>query len=170
VLHGGGGLQLLSEGYLEGLRYGGSRRLNVAQEPGSEIVEAWAADDTVLLWISDLARTELHSALVRKVREGEVTEEVLHEILECFRVDLLHRFHIVPLTARIVESAIDVLIERGKRYPLRALNALQLAPAQAVEGGGLIFVTADSKLTAVASVVFSQVLNPEVGERDHGMR
>ena len=37
-------------------------------EPGSDLVEAWAADETVLLWISDLARTELHSALIRKVR------------------------------------------------------------------------------------------------------
>jgi hypothetical protein len=52
----------------------------------------------------------------------------------------------------------------------RTLDALQLASAQAVEGEGLIFVTADSKLTTVASVVFSQVLNPEVGERGHGMR
>lgn len=140
------------------------------QEPGSELVEAWAADDTVFLWISDLARTELHSALIRKMREGEVTEEVLHELLDCFRVDLFHRFHIVPLTARIVESAINLLIEHGKRYPLRTLDALQLASAQAVAGEGLTFVTADSKLIAVASVVFSQVLNPEMGDRDHGMR
>jgi predicted nucleic acid-binding protein len=56
------------------------------QEPGSESVEAWAADDTVLLWVSDLARAEFHSALIRKVREGDVTEEVLHAILECFRI------------------------------------------------------------------------------------
>jgi uncharacterized protein len=72
-------------------------------------VEAWAADDTILLWISDLARAELHSALIRKVREGELTEEVLHGILECFRVDLLHRFYIVPLTAMILEGAIKLL-------------------------------------------------------------
>ena len=51
-------------------------------EAGSESLEAWAADDTMLLWISDLARAELHSALIRKVREGELTEEVLHGILE----------------------------------------------------------------------------------------
>lgn len=138
-------------------------------EPGSDLVEAWAADGTVLLWISDLARTELHSALIRKVREGEVTTEVLHEILEGFRIDLLHRFHIVPLAAGIVEGAIDLLIEHGKRHPLRTLDALQLASAQAVGAEGLTFVTADSKLITVASVVFSQVLNPEVSDRDHGI-
>jgi uncharacterized protein len=139
-------------------------------EAGSELVEAWAADDTILLWISDLARAELYSALIRKVREGELTEEVLHETLECFRVDLLHRFYIVPLTAMVLEGAINLLIEYGKRYPLRTLDALQLASAQAVHGEGLTFVTADSKLVAIASVIFSQVLNPEVGDRDHGMR
>jgi predicted nucleic acid-binding protein len=130
-------------------------------EAGSELVETWAADDTVLLWISDLAHAELHSALIRKVREGELREEVLHGLLECFRVDLLHRFHLVHLTARIVVGAIDLLIEHGKRHPLRTLDALQLASAQAIERGELTFVTADRKLIAAASVIFSQVLNPE---------
>ena len=130
-------------------------------EPGSELVETWAADDTVLLWISDLAHAELHSALIRKVREGELREEVLHGLLECFRVDLLHRFHLVHQTARIVVGAIDLLSEHGRRHPLRTLDALQLASAQAIEREELTFVTADRKLIAAASVIFSQVLNPE---------
>jgi predicted nucleic acid-binding protein len=135
-------------------------------EAGSRLVEAWAADDTTLLWISDLARAELHSALIRKVREGELTEEALHGVLECFRVDLLHRFYIMPLTAMVLERAINLLLGYGKRYPLRTLDALQLASAQAVHGERLTFVTADSKLFTIASVIFSQVLNPEIGDRD----
>lgn len=124
----------------------------------------------MLLWISDLACAESHSALIRKVPEGEQAEEVLHGTLECFRVDLLYRFYIVPLTAMVLEGAINLLIDYGKRYSLRTLDALQLASAQAVHGEGMTFVTADSKLVAIASVIFSQVLNPEVGDRDHGMR
>jgi len=53
---------------------------------------------------------------------------------------------------------------------MRTLDALQLASAQAVHGEGLTFGTADSKLVAIASVIFSQVLNPGVRDRDHGMR
>jgi predicted nucleic acid-binding protein len=67
----------------------------------------------------------------------------------------------VHLTARIVVGAIDLLIEHGKRHPLRTLDALQLASAQSIERGELTFVTADRKLIAAASVIFSQVLNPE---------
>jgi hypothetical protein len=41
---------------------------------------------------------------------------------------------IVPLAAGIVSSAVDLLPEHGKRSPLRALDALQLASAQAEVG------------------------------------
>ena len=34
------------------------------QEQGSERVEGWAADRTIRLWLSDLARIELHSVFV----------------------------------------------------------------------------------------------------------
>jgi uncharacterized protein len=44
------------------------------QELGSEIVEGWAATPSVQLWVSDLARVELHSVFSRKVREGELAE------------------------------------------------------------------------------------------------
>ena len=109
-------------------------------EAGSELAEAWAADDTMLLWISDLARAELHSALIWKVREGELTEEVLHGISECFRE---HRDHLPPVLISdhsqrwslrgpsICSSSMERDILRGS-----FLDALQLASAQAVMGKG----------------------------------
>jgi predicted nucleic acid-binding protein len=63
-----------------------------------------------------------------------------------------------------------LLIEHGKSYPLRTLDALQLASAQAVEVERLTFVTADSKLIVVASMIFAQVLNPEMWDRNHGIK
>ena len=71
------------------------------QEQGSETVEGWAADHTIRLWLSDLARVELHSVFVRKVREGELAEAALQTALECFREDLRSRFRIVLLTEDI---------------------------------------------------------------------
>jgi hypothetical protein len=41
------------------------------------MVEGWAADHAIRLWLSDLARIELHSVFVRKVREGELAEAIL---------------------------------------------------------------------------------------------
>jgi hypothetical protein len=55
---------------------------------------------------------------------------------------------VVPLAAGIVSSGVDLLPEHGKRSPLRALDALQLASAQTVEGE----------------------LSPKVGDRDRRMR
>jgi predicted nucleic acid-binding protein len=52
------------------------------QEQGSEMVQRWAADHTIRLWLSDLARAEFYSVFVRKVREGELAEATLQTVLE----------------------------------------------------------------------------------------
>ena len=132
------------------------------QEQGSETVEGWAADHTIQIWLSDLARVELHSVFVRKVREGELTEAALQTALECFREDLHGRFYLVLLTEDIIERAIALLLEHGKRRPLRTLDALQIASAQAVASDGLTFVTADRQLFTAASELFPHTINPEV--------
>jgi predicted nucleic acid-binding protein len=80
------------------------------QEQGSEMVEGWAADHTIRLWLSDLARVELHSVFVRKVRAGELVEATLPTALKCFHEDLRSRFHIVRLTEDIIERAISLLL------------------------------------------------------------
>jgi predicted nucleic acid-binding protein len=113
------------------------------QGQGSEMVERWAADHTIGLWLSDLARAEFHSVFVRKVREGELAEATLQTVLECFHADLHSRFRLVLLAEDIIERAIALLLEHGKRRPLRTLDALQIASAQAVENNSLTFVTAD---------------------------
>jgi uncharacterized protein len=136
------------------------------QEQGSETVEGWAADHTIQIWLSDLARVELHSVFVRKVREGELAEAALQTVLECFREDLSSRFHIVLFTEDIIERAILLLLEYGKRRPLRTLDALQIASAKAVESNSLTFVTADRQLFAAASELFPHTINPEV-ESEH---
>ena len=113
------------------------------QEQDSEIVEGWAADHTIRLWLSDLARVELHSIFVRKVREGELAEATLQRVLECFREDLHSRFYLVLLTEDIIEQAITLLFDHGKRHPLHTLDALQIASARAVGSSDLTFVTAE---------------------------
>ena len=130
-------------------------------------MEGWAADRTIRLWLSDLARIELHSVFVRKVREGELAEAMLQTVLECFREDLRSRFHVVLLTEDIIERAISLLLEHGKRRPLRTLDALQIASAKAVGSNDLTFVTADRQLFTAASALFPHTINPEVESERH---
>ena len=103
----------------------------------------------------------LYSVCLRKVREGQLTEEKLRTVMDCFADDVFNRFHVVPLDGRMVEQAVTLLLQHGKRQSLRTLDAFQIAAAQAVMGGAIPFVTADRKLVAVAKNVFSQVINPE---------
>jgi uncharacterized protein len=137
------------------------------QEQGSEMVERWAADHTIRLWLSDLARAEFHSVFVRKVREGELAEATLQTVLECFHEDLRSRFRLVLLAEDIIERAIALLLEHGKRRPLRTLEALQIASAQALESNSLTFVTADRQLFTVASEFFPHTINPEMESEHH---
>ena len=50
------------------------------QEQGTELVEGLAADQTVRMWLSELARVELHSVFIRKTREGELVEADLQRV------------------------------------------------------------------------------------------
>lgn len=131
------------------------------EERGSKEVERLAADLTVPLVVSEIARVEFHSAFARKVREGHLTDAAFQEVLACFREDLDHRYQVVPVGAATFETAIGLLIEHGTTAPLRTLDALQIASAKAVETSELTFVTADTKVVTVASQVFGRVLNPE---------
>lgn len=131
------------------------------QESGSDVVERLASSTTTHLWITELTHVEFHSVCLRKVREGQLTEEKLRTVLDCFADDTRNRFHVVPLDRRIVEQAVMLLLQHGKHQSLRTLDALQLAAGQVVMGGAITFVTADRKLVAVAKNIFPQVIDPE---------
>lgn len=131
------------------------------EEQGSVEVERLAADLATSLAVSEIARVELHSAFARKVRQGQLTDSAFQEVLTCFRDDLDHRYQVVPVDAATFETAIGLLLQHGTTSPLRTLDALQIASAQAVETSELTFVTADTKLLTVALLVFGRVMNPE---------
>lgn len=131
------------------------------QELGSDVVENLASSLTTHLWIAELTHVEFHSVCLRKVREGQLTEEKLRTVLACFADDVRSRFHVVPLDRRMIEQAVMLLLRHGTHQSLRTLDAFQLAAAQAVMGGSMTFVTADRKLVAVAKKIFPQVIDPE---------
>jgi len=133
------------------------------EEPSSEVIEALAADLAVELSVSEVARVELHSALVRKRRDGQLTDTALQEALACFRDDAAHRFRVVPVAGVTFDAAIDLLLQHGTHVPLRTLDALQLAAAKAAGTPEPTFVTADAQLITVAARIFTRVMNPEVG-------
>src|SRR5215510_10909357 len=124
------------------------------QEIGSDLVENLASSPRAHLWIAELTQVEFHSVCLHKVREGQLTEEHLQTVLDCFTDDVRNRFQLVPLNRSMVEQAVTFLLHYGKQQSLRTLDAFQLAAAQAVTDGSITFMAADKKLVVVAKNIF----------------
>ncbi len=115
-------------------------------EPGSDQVAGWV-ESQPLLALSRLASLELGCAVRRRVRSGSLPAALADEALEHFAEDLRSgAFTLLPLLDEQVMAA-EALLDRTN-VPLRALDALHLAAAQAVRA--VDFATADRQLAAAA--------------------
>jgi hypothetical protein len=96
--------------------------------------------------ISDLALTEMASALGRRLREGRLrlaeARRLQHEAEKL--ADVCHRLELTPPIHRRAER----LLLSSKEVPLRALDALHLATALAADAATV--VTYDPRLRAAA--------------------
>ena len=105
----------------------------VSREPDSEAYNSLVAGNTVVT--SELAVTEVRSALLAKERAGRISTR---ERLQSWR--LFHdkvrdeEIHLLPLTRQVVERAGAVIEQCHPRVPLRTLDALHVATAE-LHGG-----------------------------------
>lgn len=96
--------------------------------------------------ISPLVEIELHCAVARKVRAGEMGPAVARRIFAEFRTHLAEpRFNFVPI--QMAEYSLACQWFEGLSSPLRALDALHLAAAFTND---LVLVTADKVLAKSA--------------------
>ena len=133
-------------------------------ESGSGWLRSLLASTQVdLLFTSRMTIVEVMSAFARRVREGALTSEEFAAAENALRGDCLRDYQIMPPTIEIVDLACSLL----QRHPLRAYDATYLASALsaqkflATEGHpGLIFLSADDRLTSAASVEGLETDNP----------
>ncbi|MBU2600719.1 MAG: type II toxin-antitoxin system VapC family toxin [Actinobacteria bacterium] len=106
-------------------------------EPGSDTIAAVLAEADRLI-VSALTLPECVSAFRRLAREGHVTSEQYERLKAIVLLDLSDAVvcHVVP---EVIDLAIDCL----EQYPLRTLDAMQLAGARAVKPD--LFVTSDRR-------------------------
>jgi uncharacterized protein len=100
--------------------------------------------------VSDLASVEMASLLARRVRNGDLGADNATRLLGSFLLHADDEYLMVPLDGTVLEHARTLVA----RYPLRTLDAIQLASAQrtaAVLGEALTFVTGDHALLAAAT-------------------
>lgn len=120
------------------------------REPGSDEVDIFLGN-LASVSISRLAVVELRCLLGRRRRNREITPPLERKVFAAFEEDVaLGFFEVHPLEDRQVLGALD-LLGRMTRYPLRTLDAIHLAVANAI--GARVFASADHMLARVAAAL-----------------
>ena len=122
--------------------------LFLAERESRRVREWLAEDDRIVTWV--WTRTEIVSAVERRVREGVLSRSERRLVLERFRELAASWDEVTDVLA--VRSLADLLLAR---HPLRAADAGQLGAALLIQnqfGGALPFVCLDERLSAAAEL------------------
>ena len=98
-------------------------------EPGSNWVKSLSASEPVV--VSVLAGVELASALARRVRQGDLSNDDKDLIFQSFLRDLSSYF-VVGMREDVIEEATNMLLTGPATIALRSLDSLHLATARIV--------------------------------------
>jgi predicted nucleic acid-binding protein len=120
-------------------------------EPDSDALESALVRRRDLV-VSDLAVTELTSAIARRVREAQLAVSQAKRVYRRIQQDVNGgEFHRTELTAAAHREAERLLMGIGRRVPLRAADALHLALAALA--GARALITFDRHMTTAAKAL-----------------
>ena len=127
------------------------------------IIREIGSEETRNIWnlsnekvCSQVTRTEMHFALMRKVREGSVLVSAVPAHLGA-----LDRLFADVTLIDITSDVIDASCELVKEFPLKSADAIHLATALMVRAD--LFSSSDKKLCAAASESGIAVTDPTEG-------
>jgi predicted nucleic acid-binding protein len=127
------------------------------EEAGTDFVKSILTTDG-LITTSNLTYPEILSALMRKVRAGEIEKKTFNGIVDKFDKDWDHilvlDFHndLLPIVKTLIE-----------KHPLKAADAIHLSSALWLKLSSKVdvtFVASDSNLLKAAGAEKLQVMNP----------
>lgn len=119
------------------------------KEQGWQRVRALAAERGRIA-CSVYGRLELHAALHRKLREGELTPEQHQAVLRQLSLDEASGvWHWIPLSAAVMTAVVDLFRHLPAEVFLRAGDAVHLSSAR--ESGFQEIFSSDRRLLAAAS-------------------
>ena len=127
----------------------------IIKEIGSEEnLNIWNFSDEKVC--SQLTRTEMHSALMRKVREGSISASAMRT-----RLNAMDKLFADVVLVDITSEVIDASCELVKELPLKSADAIHLATALMVRAD--LFSSSDKRLCAAASESGIAVTDPTEG-------
>ena len=119
-----------------------------APEPHSAVAERRLTAASARV-VSDLTLVEFATAMMRKVRDGVLTEKAAHSVQRMFLGHIADQFYVVtPLSRMHFEAAALHASRLGTVHPIRALDAIHMAVALSED---LRLVTADRRLATTAA-------------------
>ncbi len=131
-------------------------------ELGSDWVVSWTlAGAGNLIAISELTIIELFSAFARRVREGNLPLNRADALRSNFLLHVESEYLVVKLEKQVLAQARNFVTQ----YPLRTLDAIQLASAKqtlTMLDEQVTFVSADSNLLVVAAAEGFKIDNPNL--------
>ncbi|MDM8557981.1 type II toxin-antitoxin system VapC family toxin [Candidatus Parabeggiatoa sp. HSG14] len=118
--------------------------------------------NNLIITITDISRIECHSALMKRVRIGEMRLKNVREALTLFEQEI-EMFHLVEVDVFAKEFAVHLLDEIAHKHNLATLDAMQLATAILSHQAMPVdyFVACDKRLLNFAKKYFN-VFNPEI--------
>ena len=130
-------------------------------ELGSQRMRALASPDAGNRFaLCAISKVEFHSAIRRRQRAGDLTDDEADRALERFELHLTSSF----LRQEVNDEVIDLASDLTARHSLRAYDAVQLAGCLALRSVSqepLVFVCADRALLRAAEAEGLATLNPE---------
>jgi predicted nucleic acid-binding protein len=133
------------------------------EEEGSEVVARLVKPKDNEIWVSELATIEFLSAIFRRLRNKEISDEQLNEAIKGFE-EQIDFFNVEPLGQVILREAEFLLKRYGKKRGLRALDALQMATFSLISEKEWYFVASDEMLCEIAKDMGFQAINPLKGK------
>lgn len=119
------------------------------------------ASASLVLTTSDITKIELHSALLRRYRKGEINYSHLSEIFQLFDKDF-RKYNLITADRFVKNLALYIIDSQGLKNSISTLDSIQIASAVYSNSYSKIeyFVSADQKMLNVAKEFFT-VINPE---------
>lgn len=117
------------------------------KESGTNELIKFISENVENIYLSELAKIEFNSAIWKKVRTKEYTEEGAKQIIAFFEKDF-EKYKWIFVKTEIINSAKEFIKQHGNNG-LRTLDAIQLACAISIKNEIHLFKTSDKILNTI---------------------
>ena len=128
-------------------------------EEGSDIVFKLIDTPENETWITELTTVEFYSALYRKFRNRNISEIQLQAAMDGYNEEIAN-YNVENITSYTFKQSQNIILEYGKEWGLRSLDALQIAAFVIIAEKEWTFVSSDNIACNVVNRMGFKIINP----------